>query len=54
MIKAFLKSPWILKLKQIFDHRGFSNLWEHKILNDRYIKAVTEMRISHILRQDWN
>lgn len=54
MRKAFLKSRWILKLKQIFDYRGFSYLWEHKILNDRYKKAVTEMRISDIVRQNWN
>ncbi|KAF7645281.1 hypothetical protein LDENG_00207060, partial [Lucifuga dentata] len=52
--KEVLKPRWIEKLKHILDDTGFSYLWGcTDVVNDKYIKAAVEMRISDILRQSW-
>ncbi len=46
-------SPWILKIKNILDSMGMSDLWSMESLNRSWFKQAVNLRTSDISKQNW-
>ena len=47
-------SPWILKIKQVLNSLGMSNLWyEYEKIDKNWFKMNIKLKLSDILRQKW-
>jgi len=53
--KGIYESPWMIKIKDILDKSGMSNLWlSGTYVNRTWLKQSMKLRLSDIYMQNWN
>ena len=54
--KEIFKSKWIVKVKDILDKCGMSNLWSNRdvTFNPKWVKSAVSLRLNDIGQQNWS